>query len=241
MRKTLAVVLGATLCAVALTACSPGGSGTGTNTGGPVSKDLGSDPITIKLISTPESGGLAKDAIPGFEKLHPNVTVKYTDTGFSDYNTNLNLELSGDDAPDIALLNGIGNTVKDKLVMNLDDYATLYGWDKVYSDTQLASWRVADDGIHAGQGHLYAAAAGASIVGIFYNKSQLSQLGLQPPRTEMEISSASCRRIATCRAFTRWPARPATVSSRSASESRPAASAPASFTACSQAIRSKPS
>lgn len=179
-----------------LAGCAPGStqpasdpSGSAASAAGP-SKDLGSDPITIKIISTPESGTLAKDAIPGFEALHPNVTVEYTDTGFTDYNANVNLELAADNAPDIALLNQVGNTVKNGLVRSLDDYSTLYGWNKTYADTQLAQWRVGADGVTRGDGSLYAAPAGYSIVGLFYNKEHLQGLGLSAPTTPEEFDAA---------------------------------------------------
>ncbi len=184
--RRLTLLTGAALSVVLLAGCTPGGSAANDAGTGEVSKDLGSDKITIKVISTPESGALAKAAIPGFEELHPNVTVEYSETNYEDYNTNLNLDLDSDNPPDVVLLNSVGNTIKNKLVLNLDPYVDLYGWDDVYPDTQLAQWRVGEDGTTLGDGSLYAAPAGFSIVGLYYNKELASQIGLTELPTDLE-------------------------------------------------------
>lgn len=185
MRKLTAAAVAVTGLAL-LAGCAPGGAAAGDGSTDAVSKDLGDEPITIKVVSTPESGALAKAAIPGFEELHPNVSVEYAETSFDDYNTNLNLDLDSDTPPDVVLLNSVGNTIKNGLVRDLDDYAELYGWDEVYPDTQLAQWRVGEDGTTLGEGSLYAAPAGFSVVGVYYNKDLAEKVGLDEMPSDLE-------------------------------------------------------
>ncbi|QKW07522.1 extracellular solute-binding protein [Streptomyces sp. NA04227] len=187
--KTLA---GVALVAFAAAACSPGsGSDAGSEPTGPVSTELPDENVTLKLVSTPESGAALKAIIEKFEAAHPQVDIQYQDTNYDDYNKSLNLSLASDMAPDVALLNAVGTTVKDKLVRDLTPYAKAYGWDRTYPSSQLDQWRVADDGTTLGEGGLYAAPAGFSLVGVYYNKAKAAELGItEPPSTLAEFESA---------------------------------------------------
>lgn len=183
--KYLLAAAGVLATTALLAGCAPGaaaGSSTGSE---PVSTDLGSAKVTLNLISTPESGAATKATIAGFEKLHPNITVKYSQTNYNDYNKSVNLALASKEAPDIALLNAVANTVKDKLVLDLDPYAKAYNWSTVFPSNELDQWRVASDGSTLGSGGaLYAAPAGFSIVGLYYNKKIATQLGIDSaPKT----------------------------------------------------------
>ncbi|MFC7615436.1 ABC transporter substrate-binding protein [Actinokineospora soli] len=149
-----------------------------------------SGPVTLSLVSTPESGAAVKQIIAAFQGKHPNVTITYQDTNFDDYNKSLNLTLASEQAPDIVLLNSVGTTVKDKLVRSLAPYEAAYGWATTYPSTQLAQWRVAPNGTTLGSGDLYAAPAGFSIVGVFYNKAKAAKLGIAPPTSLAEFESA---------------------------------------------------
>jgi ABC-type glycerol-3-phosphate transport system substrate-binding protein len=174
--------------ALALTGCAPGGSAS--NAAGSDEKpslDLGADEITISLISTPESGASTKATIAAFEKEYPNVTVEYQQTNYDDYNKSVNLELSSDSAPDIALLNSVNNTVKNGLVLDLDPYADLYDWTEKYPANQLNQWRVGENGSTLGDGALYAAPAGFSEVGLYYNKAIAAELGVTAPTTLAQL------------------------------------------------------
>lgn len=189
--KLVLSAAGTLAVAVLLSGCAPGGS-TGSN--GPaeeVSKELGSEEITLSLVSTPESGESTKATIAAFEEQYPNVTVEYEQTNYEDYNKSVNLALSSDKSPDIVLLNSVANTVKNDLVLDLDPYADLYGWEDVYPSNQLDQWRVAADGTTLGPGGaLYAAPAGFSIVGLFYNKAVAEKLGItEAPATLAEFEA----------------------------------------------------
>lgn len=181
--KISRVLAGAVLVALCGTACAPGTSSdtSAATPTGPVEKGVGDEEVTLKLVSTPESGAAVKSIIKAFEAKYPQVTIDYEDNNVDDYNKALNLSLASDQAPDIALLNSVGTTVKDGLVIDLSRYAEAYGWDKTYPSTQLNQWRVAEDGSTLGTGGLYAAPAGFSLVGVYYNKAKAAEAGITTP------------------------------------------------------------
>ena len=177
----------AVVAAVAgLSACGGLTPGSGTQVAAapshPVSTALPTGKVTLTVASS-ENSGTTKALAAAFEKLHPNVTVDYQYTDVNDYNTSLNLTLSSDNAPDLALLNMIGTTVKADLVRNLDPYVAAYGWDKAYPSTELDQWRADATGAQLGSGHLWAAPAGFSVVGVYYDKKIAAKLGIAPPTT----------------------------------------------------------
>ncbi|MBY8885270.1 extracellular solute-binding protein [Streptomyces sp. PTM05] len=144
--------------------------------------------VTLTVAGS-ENSGTTKALAAAFEKLHPNVTVDYKYTDVNDYNTSLNLTLSSDDAPDLALLNMIGTTVKANLVRDLDPYAAAYRWNASVPSTELDQWRADTDGKRLGSGHLWAAPAGFSVVGVYYDKKLAAELGIAKPTTFAEFQA----------------------------------------------------
>lgn len=185
------MLAGTVFVVLSATSCAPGaGSEAPAESAGPVKTGVPEGKATLSLVSTPESGAAVKAIIKAFESKHPNVRIDYQDTNYDDYNKSLNLSLASDQAPDIALLNSVGTTVKDNLVRDLSPYAKAYGWDKTYASTQLNQWRVGTDGSTLGEGKLYAAPAGFSLVGVYYNKAKAAKLGIDAPATLAEFDAA---------------------------------------------------
>lgn len=190
--KLRTMLAGTVFVVLSATSCAPGaGSDAPAESTGPVKTGVPKENVTLRLVSTPESGAAVRTIIEAFEAKHPNVQVKYQDTNYDDYNKSLNLSLSSDQSPDIALLNSVGTTVKDRLVRDLSPYAKAYGWDTTYASTQLNQWRVAADGSTLGEGKLYAAPAGFSLVGVYYNKAKAAELGISKPPATMEEFEAA--------------------------------------------------
>ena len=187
-RSKFVFATAATVATVVLLAgCAPGAATGSTAPREAVSTEIGSDPISLSLVSTPESGASTQATIAAFEKAYPNVTVEYEQTNYEDYNKSVNLALNSDDSPDIVLLNSVANTVKNDLVLDLDPYAEAYGWNDVYPSNQLDQWRVAEDGSTLGPGGaLYAAPAGFSTVGLYYNKKIAADLGITAAPATLE-------------------------------------------------------
>ena len=117
-----------------------------------------------------------------FTKQFPNVTWNISQDQFSNLMTSTPRLLAGDNPPDLIRLPTMVSLVKDKLLKNLDDYVTAFGWDK-WPAAQLAQNRVGPDGTR-GSGSLYAAGLNYSLTGVFYNKKLATQIGMtQPPAT----------------------------------------------------------
>jgi raffinose/stachyose/melibiose transport system substrate-binding protein len=121
-----------------------------------------------------------------FTKQYPNVTWKISQDQFTNLMTATPRLLAGDNPPDLIRLPSMVALVKDGLLMNLDDYATAFSWDK-WPAAQLAQNRVESDGTR-GSGSLYAMGLNYSLTGVFYNKKLAQQVGMtQPPTTVAEF------------------------------------------------------
>ncbi|WP_152626375.1 ABC transporter substrate-binding protein [Streptacidiphilus carbonis] len=181
-----AVAMAAVLSATGMTSCGVLAPGALTQVhavpGWAVSTTVPAGRATLTVVSS-ENSGTTRALAAAFEKLHPGVAVDFRYTAVDDYNKSLNLTLSSDHAPDLALLNMLGTTVRADLVRSLDPCATAYGWDRSYPGTELAQWRADDTGVRLGTGHLWAAPAGFSVVGVYYDKAVAAGLGITAPTT----------------------------------------------------------
>ncbi|MEE2524180.1 extracellular solute-binding protein [Pseudarthrobacter sp. J75] len=188
-KSTLALPALGLAAMVALSACAPGSAATAPSAApDSISTEIPSTDVVLELATTPESGAATKKIAEAFTQKHSNVKVNVTATSFEDYNKGINLQLDSDKAPDIALMNVVGNTVKNSLVLNLDAYSEAYGWEDTYSASGLSQWRVAEDGETLGSGPLYAVPSGFSEVGLYYNKALAKQVGIDgPPQTLKEL------------------------------------------------------
>jgi raffinose/stachyose/melibiose transport system substrate-binding protein len=121
-----------------------------------------------------------------FTKQYPNVTWDIKQDQFANLITTTPLLLSSDNPPDLIRLPTMVSFAKDGLLMNLDHYAALFGWDK-WPVPQLDQNRVSADGTR-GSGSLYAMGLNYSLTGIFYNKKLATQIGMtEPPKTLAEF------------------------------------------------------
>jgi raffinose/stachyose/melibiose transport system substrate-binding protein len=72
--------------------------------------------------------------------------------------------------------------------MNLDPYATAFGWDQ-WPVPQLNQNRIDANGVR-GSGTLYAMGLNYSLTGVFYNKKLAAQIGMtEPPKTVAEFET----------------------------------------------------
>jgi raffinose/stachyose/melibiose transport system substrate-binding protein len=190
-RIVFTVVVAALLAA----ACTPGSSVTQpsappepTITGVP---DTG--PITLTVWDQ-ETGQVSKvwDQLNAeFEAKYPNVTIKRVHSNFSELKALLRLAIDSPNGPDIAEVNqgwpDMGVLVKAGLLLPLDGYADAYGWrDRVSQNVlSVSSWT--PDGAQFGTGSLYGYTTMGELVGVYYNKTIMSQLGLAIPTTFAEF------------------------------------------------------
>ncbi len=195
-RRFLALSAGAAFAAAA--SCTPGGP-TKLPSAPPKPARTGvteTGPVTLTLWDQ-ESGKVSRiwdDLIKGFEQRYPNVTINRVERAFSDLKALLKLALSGPKAPDIVEANqgwpDMGEMVKAGLLLPLDNYAKAYGWfDRVPTTVNAAnSWT--PDGKRFGTGSLFGFTNEAELIGVFYNKTILSKLGLTVPTTFAEFEQS---------------------------------------------------
>src|SRR4026209_2345862 len=155
------------LTSLLLSACGAPATPAATEAPAAAVPSCGTEPVVLK--ASFETGfDLPFKLSEEFTKQYPNVTWDIKQDQFTNLMTATPRLLSGDNPPDLIRLPSMVSLVKDGLLMNLDSYATAFGWDK-FPAAQLAQNRVGSDGTR-GSGSLYAAGLNYSLTGVFYNK-----------------------------------------------------------------------
>ncbi|WZH38224.1 MAG: extracellular solute-binding protein [Microbacterium enclense] len=182
----------------ALTACAPGGSGPATSASlGPVSKDVAAaGDITLTVWDQNTDGGIADAQTQlneAFMKQYPNVKIERTAQSFADLKTTLKLALSSNTPPDVVQANqgypDMGAFVEAGMLRPVDDYASLYGWDSYYPEGLLKQNSFSSDGKTWQGDTLYGVSQTGELVGVYYSKKLLAQLGLDVPATLADLES----------------------------------------------------
>lgn len=157
-----------------------------------ISKEVPTDVDINLTLATWEVGGLfdsIQSIVDAYEAKYPNVNIEITTSSFNDYGQNIKLQMSGEDAPDIAqagqAFTMMGSLVEAGLLRPIDDYSELYGWADRFGPGLLDQARFEADGTKFGTGNLYGLAKGGNMVGIFYNREILADLGVTAPFATM--------------------------------------------------------
>jgi raffinose/stachyose/melibiose transport system substrate-binding protein len=196
----LGITAAATACVgLALAGCSaPGASTPGSTT----SSDQITAPVTasdvaklgkttLKVLADTGEEDVMKTFVPMYEKAYPNVKV---DIQYLDWNDELKTDAntaSAPNAPDV-FQGAQGYTldsvlVKDKLIRPLTDVAKAYDWEGTYGSATLSEFKWTPDGKSFGTGDVYGMSPVSSMVGVYYNKAKLQQLGLSVPTSYSEF------------------------------------------------------
>jgi raffinose/stachyose/melibiose transport system substrate-binding protein len=196
---SLAVIAIGTTSALALAGCAPGSSGT-SNSGtqsAKVSTDvasLGKVKLTVwDQETTPGISDSLNQLNKEFEKKYSNVTIDRVVRSGTDLRTTLKLALTSKTPPDVIQANqgyaDMAAYVKAKLLTDLGPYEKAYNWGKRIPSSQLALDSVSADGSSIGGGNLYGVSITGEVVGVFYNKTILTKLGLPIPSSVEELES----------------------------------------------------
>lgn len=189
-----ALAVGGAAIALTVAACAPGddgGSGTETKKSD-VNTDIESvGDVTLTVWDQEVRGAASKtmeDLNAAFEKEYPNVTIKRVSRSFSDLRKTLRLAITSDqDPPDVVQANNgrsdMGQFVKAGLLQSLDGYAEAYGWNDRFPESVRSLASYSEDGSTFGEGNLYGVPQLGEIVGLWYNKAKLKDLGAEPPKT----------------------------------------------------------
>jgi raffinose/stachyose/melibiose transport system substrate-binding protein len=157
---------------------TPSASGT------PAGPSCGTQPVQMNgyfETGFPDIVELSKE----FTKQYPNVTWNITLDQFTNLINETPRLLASDNPPDLIRLPTFVTFAKQGLLMNLDKYATAFGWDAWPVPLQFA--RMDANGVR-GSGTLYAMGLNYQLTGVFYNKKLAAQIGMtEPPKTLAEL------------------------------------------------------
>lgn len=194
--------LGAGLAALLAAGCAPGAEDDGgaePEAPAETEEDEGPDSdVTLVVWDQEVRGGqneVMEELNAAFAEAYPNITVERVSRSFEDLQTTLPLALSGDDAPDVVQANNgrstMGAFVEAGLLLPLDDYAAEYGWAERFPDSVRATASYTPDGVTFGEGSLYGLAQQGELVGVYYNRTKLADLGLELPETWEDFLAAA--------------------------------------------------
>jgi raffinose/stachyose/melibiose transport system substrate-binding protein len=169
--------------AAAVAGCSsltPGSSSAGSAaSAGPVTTAVPGDPVTLTVADADDTT-MTQGLLDAFRAKYPNVTFKRQYTGWDDYLKSISLTMSAAAPPDIAQFTpGMQNLVPGGLLLDVDGYATAYGWASKFPGLDQITF--AADGKTVGTGSLYGVPGGLSFEGVYFNKQKAARLGLTTP------------------------------------------------------------
>lgn len=206
-RRSLFTTALAATTILAMSACSAPGTGTTdepttaapTSTGseapapepGGVNTDIAGLGDIELVVWDQEVRGSQNDALvalnEAFMDKYPNVTINRVSQSNDDLQSQIALALSGNDVPDVAQVNNaradMGQYVAAGQLTDLEPYAEAYGWTDRFGESVLANSRYSADGKTFGEGSLFGVPQTGELVGIFYNKAKLTELGIELPQT----------------------------------------------------------
>ena len=205
--RTRRVAATAVVAALALAACTPGSGGGEDPTtppatdgdDGATSEDVVTDiselgDVTLVVWDQEVRGGQNEQMErlnAAFMDAHQNVTIERNTQSNDDLTTTLRLALTGADAPDVTQVNNsrsqMGQYVSAGLLLDLDPYAEAYGWTERFTDSVLQNTRYSPDGVTFGEGAIFGLPQVGEVVGVYYSKPKLAELGLEGPRTRAEF------------------------------------------------------
>jgi raffinose/stachyose/melibiose transport system substrate-binding protein len=127
-----------------------------------------------------------------FEQRNPNVTIKYDPKPFSQWVPVARLALQGKGAPDVLICAAYDTCnaalIKAKLIIPQEKYARQYNWFKGIPEDIIRETRHEKDGT-TWRGQSYGPAQTYDLVGMYYNKAKLRELGVGVPRTQAEFEN----------------------------------------------------
>lgn len=182
-------------------ACAPG---SGSNNADGDAKSKSADQIEtdvskagkVKLtVWDQHTSGASNEALEelndAFEEEYPNVTIDRVSRNFNDLKQTLQLAITDDEPPDVVQANqgypDMGSFVSADLLEPMDSYAEVYEWTDAYPQSLLDLNSFSSDGQTWQGDTLYGLSQTGEIVGIFYNKQKLDELGMKPPETFEEF------------------------------------------------------
>lgn len=149
--------------------------------------------ITLSVWADQGEQDFMEQFVPSYEETFPNVTVDIQYKSYNDLVATVLNAMNSSDAPDVTQGNQgwatDGALVKAGLIRPLDDVAAAYGYQDAAGDA-ISQLMWSEDGSQFGSGTIFGMSPDNQMVGIFYNKAKLAQLGLEVPRTLSDLEAA---------------------------------------------------
>ncbi|SHG86878.1 ABC transporter substrate-binding protein [Streptoalloteichus hindustanus] len=209
----LAVVAVLAVVPLSASSCVPGARSAAARPVDRAPHEVRTDPaalgdVTLVVWDQEVRGGQEKQITAlneAFHRRYPNITVRRVARSFADLRDTARLALTGDDPPDVLQVNNgrqdMGAFVRAGLLRPLTGEAAAYGWESRFPQQVLQLCRYPDAGDLLGEGRLHGLPQTGELVGIYYNRAILAELGLTPPRTWAEFDAA----LATAKRAGRLP------------------------------------
>ena len=198
---TSSLLGGAVAACLVLSACTPGAA-SHENTNPTPTAAVSTDPAKMGSVDLHVldafSGGVDNDwmsqVVKAFEVKYPNIKISRTTMAWADAMQALPLKLKSKTPPDIVPANNgwqsLGTLVQGGLVLNLDSYASAYGWRKQVPASILSEHEFSPDGKQMGTGALFGMpVARSSMIEAYYNRALMTRLGLQVPKSYNEFAA----------------------------------------------------
>jgi raffinose/stachyose/melibiose transport system substrate-binding protein len=122
--------------------------------------------------------------IAEFNKVYPNITIKFDPTNPPDYNATLRTQLEGGTGPDLYYLRSFATSRQLFEEGFIEPLADLPGLKENFSEASLGPWSAAD-------GTPYGVPFIAVSHGVYYNKNIFQELGIEIPTTWQELLAAA--------------------------------------------------
>ncbi len=185
-----ALVLVLAMAVFAITGCG-GGSSSSNSSSGP-SATVDKTPVTITMwdLWSGEEGKPFNDALKGFTKQYPWITVKQIiqpNTANDTFDPNLINAINGGNSPDVAMPFGpdyIGQYCSTGLWQDLTPYMDA-------SNLTIDDFAPAAITDPTGGGSQCALPSLTDAYGLYYNKQMLAKAGIAPPKTMDELMAAA--------------------------------------------------
>lgn len=179
MKKRL-LALGSLGLALSLAACS-GGGGSDSASG-----EGGADELTVwHYFSNDNQVALMDAYAQKFEESHEGVTVNNVYQPYDQLNSKVIAAAGAQEGPDVIVFNGAewATLALSGALKPMDEYWSEFSDADQFSDAVLHGM---DDNLYAVQGYV-------NLLGLWYNKDILTEIGVEPPTTMAELESAMAK------------------------------------------------
>ncbi|MDR0626955.1 MAG: extracellular solute-binding protein [Bifidobacteriaceae bacterium] len=184
------------MVAAALMGCAPS-SGSKTDSTSEAPSSVSTEVATQAKIRVAgwDDSAVSAGIIEEFEKKYPNIDVEYEFTSAADYQKTISLNMQSDNPPDVAQYNTPMRDLNAAgLILDLEPYASEYGWNDLIASSLLDQTRFSDDGKRMGEGRLIAAPYLVPVLGVFVNKTLEAQAGLDAAPSDLDAFEANLKK-----------------------------------------------